>query len=402
MKEEKLYTAGEMAKLARVSLRTIRFYDIKGILKPVVCSEAGYRYYNKDSMARLQRILMLKYLGFSLQQIAEMVEEETDLSAQLAQQKSFLEQRRQRLGEMIQTIEVMEKSGEEEKWDYLLHLLNLLTDEEKIKQQYEKADNLEKRIKLHEYSTASQDWTDWVYERLNLNPGDKVLEIGCGNGMLWQKNREKLPLGLQLTLTDASEGMLQQARDHLAPYGDLLKEKQISVAYQVMDANHLQLSEKKYDCIIANHMLYHVENREGCLREIARALKPGGVFVCTTVGEKHMDELHKIVTAFDDRIEQPFTGLTKGFRLENGRQQLEKFFPVVRCEVQENALVVDHADAIYDYVYSYPGNAPYILGQRGEEFRKVLEELLEKEGVVYIRKEQGMFLCSYGNVAVHV
>lgn len=48
--EQKLYTAGELAKLAGVSLRTIRFYDVKGLLKPVSYSEAGYRYYNQDSV----------------------------------------------------------------------------------------------------------------------------------------------------------------------------------------------------------------------------------------------------------------------------------------------------------------------------------------------------------------
>ena len=67
MKDEILYTAGEIAKIAGVSLRTIRFYDVKGLLKPVSYSDAGYRYYNQESLAVLQKILMLKYLGFSLQ-----------------------------------------------------------------------------------------------------------------------------------------------------------------------------------------------------------------------------------------------------------------------------------------------------------------------------------------------
>lgn len=396
MKDESLYTAGEMAKLAGVSLRTIRFYDIKGILKPTACSEAGYRYYDRACAEKLQRILMLKYLGFSLQQIAEMEKGDTDVDAQLAQQKSLLEQRKQQLEEMIGTIEVMEKSRGEERWGYLLRLLNLLADDEKVKQQYERADNLERRIRLHEgYSTASQDWAEWVYERLGLYPGASVLEIGCGNGMLWQKNIMSLPTGLQLTLTDQSEGMLGQAREKLAPYESLMEERKISIEYRIMDANSLQLAPEAYDRIIANHMLYHVENREGCLGEIAKALKPSGLFTCTTVGERHMDELHQIVSAFDRRIEQPYMKLTTGFRLENGMQQLKKYFQTVQCETQENGLLVDNADVIYDYVYSYPGNAPCILEQRGDEFREMLEKQLEREGTIYIRKESGMFFCRH-------
>lgn len=392
--EEKLYSAGEMAKLAGVSLRTIRFYDIKGILKPVECSEAGYRYYNRSCIEKLQRILMLKYLGFSLQQIAEMEEGNADVDAQLAQQKSLLKQRRQQLEEIVGTIEIMEKSKGEERWGYLLRLLNLLADDEVVKQQYERADNLERRIRLHEgYSTASQDWSEWIYERLDLYPGASVLEIGCGNGMLWQKNIMSLPVGLHLVLTDQSEGMLEQAHEKLAPYEGLLEERKISVEYHVLDANKLRLDKGTYDRIIANHMLYHVENREGCLQEIAKALKPSGVFTCTTIGEHHMHELHQIVAAFDRRIEMPFEKLNRGFRLENGRQQLEKYFKTVTCERQENSLLVDNVDAIYDYVYSYPGNASCILEQRGGEFRQTLKELIEREGALYIRKECGMFFC---------
>lgn len=392
--KDKLYTAGEIAKLSGVSLRTIRFYDAKGLLKPVSHSEAGYRYYNRDSLDRLQRILVLKYLGFSLQQIEEMTKAEEDIEPQLLRQKSLLLQRKKQLEEIISTIETMEKSNGEERWNYLLRVLNMLTDEEKVRQQYETSENLERRIRLHDYSTSPQDWMNWVYERIQPETGEMILEIGCGNGKLWQRNIYALPEGLHLILTDRSEGMLEQAGKCLAPYTKLLQEKRISIEYLVMDAENLCLSEGHYDKIIANHMLYHVENRAACLGEIRKALKDTGRFFCSTIGDSHMKELHKIVSSFDERIEMPFSGLTTGFRLENGEAQLRKFFPWVKCERQENDLIVDHAEAVYDYVYSYPGNAPCILEQRGEEFRKLLEERLEREGAIYIRKDTGMFICS--------
>ena len=401
--EGKLYTAGEIARLTGVSLRTIRFYDEKGLLKPVAHSEAGYRYYDRDCVNRLQRILILKYLGFSLRQIEGMVQAEginhtegdnvRDMEIQLSEQKALLLQRKNRLEEMVSTIEVMEKSGGEERWNYLLRLLNLLTDEDKIKQQYETPDNLERRIRLHDYSTNPRDWMEWVYERLGLDAGDRVLEIGCGNGKLWCRNIHRLPERLHLILTDRSEGMLAQARERLTPYEKLMARKGICVEDHVMDAEELHLPEKCYDKIIANHMLYHVKHREECLGAIQTALKDTGIFYSSTIGNGHMKELHEIVASFDRRIEMPFTRLTTGFRLENGEAQLKKFFPRVECERQENALIVDDAAVIYDYVYSYPGNAPCILEQRGEEFRQLLEDMLRREGAVYIQKETGMFIC---------
>ena len=63
------YKSGEFAKKANVSIRTIRYYDKQELLKPSYVSEAGYRFYTDADFVRLQKILSLKYLGFSLEEI---------------------------------------------------------------------------------------------------------------------------------------------------------------------------------------------------------------------------------------------------------------------------------------------------------------------------------------------
>ena len=112
--KEILYTAGEIARIAGVSLRTIRFYDAKGLLKPVSHSEAGYRYYNQDSLAVLQRILTLKYLGFSLQKIEEIMSSRS-MEQQLTEQKELLLQKKRQLEEILSAMEMMENSRESDK-----------------------------------------------------------------------------------------------------------------------------------------------------------------------------------------------------------------------------------------------------------------------------------------------
>ncbi len=397
MKDEILYTAGEIAKIAGVSLRTIRFYDVKGLLKPVSYSEAGYRYYNQESLVVLQKILMLKYLGFSLQQIESMIHDDIsahkDTNAQLAEQKQLLQEKKNQLEQMITTIEIMEKSTEEDKWSYLVRLLNLLTDEEKIQEQYQNSSNLEKRIRIHDYSTSTQEWMEWVFNKLDLKSDMTVLELGCGNGLLWHKNIHHLPRGLHLILTDRSAGMLEETRANLKSYEQLLDEHKISIEYRIMDANDLSLEQQMYDAIIANHMLYHVKNRDACLQTIAKALKPDGTFFCSTVGNTHMRELHELVADFDSRIEMPSAHFTVAFRLENATQQLEKHFTTIERHDHENDLIVDHADVIYDYIDSYPGNAHFILSQRGNELHEMIESKLEQEGAFFIHKSTGIFVC---------
>lgn len=391
--EEKLYTAGQIADMAGVSLRTIRFYDTKGLLKPVSYSDAGYRLYNRNSILLLQKIIMLKYLGFSLQQIAEMIKVEEDMESQIAMQKELLIHKKKHLENLIDTMEVLENSKQEDKWDVLIHLLNLMSEDEKIQEQYATSSNLQKRINIHDYSTGGERFMHWVFRNMNLQPGTEILELGCGTGNLWGENVESLPRGLHLILTDRSEGMLQQTKATLAPFEDVLKEKDITIEYQVIDANCLRLPKQKYDYVIANHMLYHVSEREACLRTVSMALKPGGTFYCTTIGERHMDELEAIVAEFDSRIDTPFGLITSRFLLENGKEQLTPHFSDIRRTDYISDLKIDRAEPIYNYIQSYPGNAAYILEQRGEELRKQLEQQIKEDGYIYIHKSTGMFIC---------
>ncbi len=391
--EEKLYTAGQIADMAGVSLRTIRFYDTKGLLKPVSYSDAGYRYYNRDSVLVLQKIIMLKYLGFSLQQIAEMIKVDEDIDSQIVMQKELLIQKKKHIENLLSTIEVLESSKKEDKWDILLHLLNLMSEDEKIQEQYSTSVNLQKRINIHDYNTNNEKFMHWVFRNMRLKPGAKILELGCGTGLLWCDNVQNLPEDIHLTLTDRSEGMLKQTKDNMQAFADILRDKRIRIEYQVVDANRLILPQKKYDYIIANHMLYHVKERDVCLKVISSALKPEGTFFCTTVGEKHMDEMHNIVRGFDSRIEVPFESITAVFQLENGKEQLDKFFQAVERTDYISDLKIDNAEVIYNYIHSFPGNAAYILEQRGSELRQMLEERIKREGFIYIHKSTGMFIC---------
>lgn len=69
------YTTGEMAKLCGVSVRTVQYYDTRGILVPEELSEGGRRIYSEDDLQKLKIICFLRELGISISSISEILEE---------------------------------------------------------------------------------------------------------------------------------------------------------------------------------------------------------------------------------------------------------------------------------------------------------------------------------------
>ena len=67
MKKDGFYSSGEFAKMAHITKKTLRYYDAHNILKPSYLTPYGARFYSDEDFARLQQILLLKYLGFSLE-----------------------------------------------------------------------------------------------------------------------------------------------------------------------------------------------------------------------------------------------------------------------------------------------------------------------------------------------
>src|SRR5215510_12388342 len=95
-----MFRIGEFSKLSRVSVRMLRYYDQLGLLQPSHTDPfTNYRYYSADQLLRLNRILALRDLGFSLDQIANMLDEE--LSQE--QLKGMLRLKRAEIEQQIET-----------------------------------------------------------------------------------------------------------------------------------------------------------------------------------------------------------------------------------------------------------------------------------------------------------
>lgn len=391
MKKPGYYSSGEFARMAGVTLRTIRYYDKQNILKPSLVSEAGARFYTEEDFARLQQILLLKYLGFSLDDIREMTIDDVDyhfllnsLGIQLKLVKDRLEQM-QLVEQAIQdTMDVIQTERTVD-WSNMLNLIHLTGMEKSLKNQYQDASNISARINLHSlYSQNPQGWFPWIYEQLDLKSNMKVLELGCGDGELWKENKEKLPKQIELHLTDISEGMLRDARREIG-----VRDKRFH--FQTADACEIPYEDDMFDVVTANHVLFYCEDIGRACSEIRRVLKPGGIFVCGAYGSSHMKEVSQLVQKFDEHIILSAEHLYERFGKENGFDILKPYFNKIEWRQYEDYLIVPEPEPLIAYVLSCHGNQGQYLPDRYSEFRSYVRKRT-KDGF-QITKDAGVFLC---------
>src|SRR6266699_2050695 len=134
MRERTHLKIGEFARVGQVSIATLRYYDQCGLLKPLALDpETGYRYYSLDQLPRLNRILALKELGFPLEQIAQLLEEDLSLeqlrgmfTLKQAQTQHLIDTEQARLTRLAAWIRQIEQEGKMPAYEVLLKQVDAL------------------------------------------------------------------------------------------------------------------------------------------------------------------------------------------------------------------------------------------------------------------------------------
>lgn len=390
MKLPGYYTSGQFAHMAEVSVRTIRYYDQQNILKPSYINESGARFYTDEDFVRLQQILLLKYLGFSLEDIREMTINDTDyhlmqnaLNLQLKLIDDKIEQM-QLVKQAIQDTSREISKNHTVNWSQMLHLIHLTGMEKSLKTQYQNASNISARIRLHEmYSQNQTGWFPWIYHNCKITDGMRILEIGCGDGTLWNENMAKLPQNISAVLSDISEGMLRDVRRRIG--------SDSRFSFQAFDCHRIPFVSDSFDLVIANHVLFYCDDIAKVCREVSRILVPGGKFLCSTYGASHMQEITALVQEFDSRIQLSGDALYARFGLENGAELLAPYFSEISTQLYDDALYVTDAAPLIEYILSCHGNQNQYLLERYQDFRRFVEKKTLKG--FHITKSAGLFIC---------
>jgi ubiquinone/menaquinone biosynthesis C-methylase UbiE len=131
--------------------------------------------------------------------------------------------------------------------------------------QYDTSENLKKRMQLFSSNETESIWKK-LWGLYQFSAGDRVLEIGGGNGEFWVQNIEKAS-SLHVTFTDQSQGMVDEARDRIG---------KSNFSFEAINAQSLPYEDNSLDWVIAHFMLYHLPEPEKTFAEVSSVLNPRG------------------------------------------------------------------------------------------------------------------------------
>ena len=378
----------EFAKRSGVTIKTLLHYEKIGLLIPSSRNENGYRVYLEEDFLKLQQITTLKYIGLSLKEINHIINENNEnLENMICIQKKALEEKKKHIEEVIKVFDKAEMQAKENgslDADSLINIIKITNMESTIKEQYNSDKNLNLRSNLHSYNVNKIDWDVWCFENMKFCKNDKVLELGCGNGKLWLKNKEKIETDLNITLSDFSKSMIKSAKNNL-------KEINMDFQYKEINAEKIPYKDETFDVIIAEHMIYFVSNIEKALEEIKRVLKPNGKVYITTNSKNTMNELNELCEKFAPNSGLSNNGLSERFNLVEGEKLLKKYFNNVSLNVLEGKIILSESEPLVSYKASTIQGKSILIGKKRIEFKDYLDNYIKENKQILITTKAGIF-----------
>lgn len=218
------------------------------------------------------------------------------------------------------------------------------TDRDSVNEQYKSDKDLSLRQSTHDlYTVPKINFIEWVLNTVRWNGQQTVVDVGCATGVYYHELKRLQP-DVQYIGFDLSHGMLtKHSADFLA----------------VADAVSLPLADQSVDLVMANHMLYHVEDYNKALTEFKRVLKSDGALVVASNSVQNMPELQVLMRRAILLLSRgsaatihPPAPSSNSFALENGTRYLARhFYAVMRVDLPSK-LIFHEAQPLIDYLES--------------------------------------------------
>lgn len=390
MKE--MMTTGEIAREAGVSQKALRIYDEKGLLKPVGYSEGNYKLYDKSSLMVLEKIIALKHVGFSLEEIKSNLEDERQetIEETLKNQLSLMEKRIYEMQKAANCIKVaLARLSDDPDWDDVADVIR--------KMEMSQGQD-ERRWYAASHAADGIEWYVKIFDSLGFDDGDSVLDLGCSYGLLWRENWDRIPEnflvdGVDLhgdwaddfaSFIEEQQGKFPKGTDMKMIFSNLEDEKTWDIIHQ-----------KSYSKIIAHYVLTYFEEPEIIVRKASEVLKKGGMMSFTFVGtSKEHDFWEKFLNAygFDS------TCAVNRRRDLNAREdeligKISGCFSKVEKVKLPCPISYDDSEKLFERLSNrYPNGNKYLESAK-DKLIKCFDEIIEKEGQFVVDSDTTFMHC---------
>ena len=391
--EEKRMTSGEIAKKAGVSQKAIRLYDEKGLLKPSDYSEGNYRLYDKEALLILEKIIALKQVGFSLEEIRGnlIAENNMGIRESLNRQLEIMEKKKQEIERTINCIKgMLVRTDGEPDWNSVAEIARTI-------QKDQEAD--EGHFYALKYTAEEKDWYVKIYESLEIKENSRILDLGCGFGMLWRKNWTDVPRGVMVDGVDLKGGHADDFQNYVVKNRtELAGGTQMTLYFQNVEENGIweELQQgQKYTMVIAHYLLDFIENKELLLQRIEDVLEEGGMLSCNDVETETEDVFWKdilqkvgVATGFIQTKIQQIRREQKDFRA-----YLENYFPKVEVVTLNSNFRYENSEEAFERLCkSNVENKKYLLEHK-QKITVLLDAMIEETGALVVEHDAAFWHC---------
>ena len=259
----------------------------------------------------------------------------------------------------------------------------------------ETTDDLAKRINIHS-QFGSRDIDQWMLEILDIQPGIKIMDAGCGSGKQCFSFYHHLDGDVEITGTDVSESLLDDARS---------KNQEINNAidFRFLDFNQpFNLPENHYDLISACFTIYYAQDIPFTLSEMHRLLVPGGRLFTTGPMPANKQLFYTIIKEATGKSIPPMPGSSRYASEIYGT--MNDLFSKTEQHIFENPLTFESVDPFMVYTRASMSEDRRLwnaLFQTHEEFENVMAAIektalnyLERDGKLVMTKVVGGFIAT--------
>lgn len=273
--DEKM-TSGEIAKKAGVSQKAVRLYDEKGLLKPTEYSEGNYRLYDKEALEILEKIVALKQIGFSLEEIRDnlVAGDAKDIEEALRMQLAVMEEKRYRIDMVIDAINrTLARKGESLDWDDVAGIVQSVTVDQNADRNH---------WLMMQHTVPGEDWYVKVFDSLEFKQNEKILDLGCGYSKLWRNNWNDIPCGTKIFAYDIRGSWADDFEKFLEENGkDLPDGVNINLIFSDLEKEEtwgLIEKDKTYNKIVAHYIDGELKDAEALVARASKVLDNDGFF----------------------------------------------------------------------------------------------------------------------------